>query len=158
MRIGFLLALALLASAADTARVAAQSYGIVCRGGPAMRLVPEIDGGTSRLLLRFARGTRPAVQGVDPGTCAWQDRGVRTSEPAVLCFGRIDSVSLEIAGNRSVANLRIRAYAGGVPVIFWEDGERPDGASVQISSSEAQYYRAQYNAAGRCLLVTHVGT
>lgn len=32
----------------------------------------------------FKRATKPATQGVDPGTCAWQDRGLYADEPAMI--------------------------------------------------------------------------
>jgi hypothetical protein len=152
-----LTALALFAGHGRAAE-AQTSYGIVCRGGPAMRLAPEVKAGASRVLLRFNRGSRAAVQGVDPGTCAWQDRGVRESEPAALCFVGVDYTGFETSGARQTPYLRVQARAGTGSVIFWEGGERPDGAAVQISSPDAQYYRAYNDPAGGCLRVTHVGT
>lgn len=153
-------AAALLALAAmHPARAAAQiSYPLVCRGGPGLRLAPEVSGGTSRLLLRFTRGRRGAVGGaLDPGTCAWQDRGVRDSQPAVLCFGPVTHLSFEMASGREIAWLRAQV-AGSAPVIFWEGGERPDGTAYQPSNpAEIQYYRAYHDAAHACLAVTHVG-
>lgn len=32
----------------------------------------------------FKRATKPATQGVDPGTCAWNDRAVYQDEPAIM--------------------------------------------------------------------------
>lgn len=32
----------------------------------------------------FKRATKPATQGVDPGTCAWDDRGLYNDEPTIL--------------------------------------------------------------------------
>lgn len=160
MRIRFLLAFAALAAAcALPAPLPAQtSYPIVCRGGPAMRLEVEVKPGTaSRVLLRFTRASRAAITGVDAGTCAWQDRGMRTSEPAVLCFAGADYVGFQVTGTRELPYLRLRTLAGATPIIFWEGGERPDGVAVRIGAGEAQYYRARYHAAGGCLLVTRAG-
>lgn len=32
----------------------------------------------------FKRATKPATQGVDPGTCAWNDRGLYQDEPTIM--------------------------------------------------------------------------
>ena len=32
----------------------------------------------------FRPATRPATEGVDPGTCAWQDRAFRDGEPTIV--------------------------------------------------------------------------
>jgi hypothetical protein len=45
----------------------------------------------------FQRGTRPATAGgVDAGTCAWMDRGIRPDEPNEVCFGRSYQATLEL--------------------------------------------------------------
>jgi hypothetical protein len=158
--VGFVLVViaALIASRAS----AQQSYSLVCRGGPAMRLTPEVSIGVTSAgsaVVKFTRGGRGAVHGVDPGTCAWQDRGISGAEPAALCFARVDLVSLEISGAREVAWLRVRAWVGSQPGIFWEGGERPDGAAFRLSDSGEHWYFRAYNDATRgCLLVTHIGT
>lgn len=70
---------------ASEAKAEPQSYALVCRGGNFdYALKPEEDS----LFIRFRRGTKPANQGVDSGTCAWRDRGVSTNEPDKIChFG-----------------------------------------------------------------------
>jgi hypothetical protein len=142
-------------------RAAAQSYPLVCRGGAALRLAPEANvSGTpsTRLLVRFVRGNRGAVLGVDPGTCAWQDRGLNTAEPSALCFARMDHVSFEMTAAREVTSLRVRAYAGDRSVIFWEAGERPDGAAFRLGDSGEHWYLRAYTDSSRgCLMVTQLG-
>lgn len=135
------------------------SYPIVCRGGPGMRLAPEMASASpGRLLVRFNRGGRGAVHGVDAGSCAWQDRGIAAAEPAALCFARIDHLSLEMSAAREVTSLRARGWAGDRSVIFWEGGERPDGAAFRLGDQSAHWYFRAYNDASRgCLLVTQVG-
>ena len=135
------------------------SYALVCRGGPAVTMTTHAGTSATRLHVRFAPGRRPAVEGVDPGTCAWQDRGLLATESSTLCFARVDTVMFEMAGTRAVAWMRVQANVNLMPVIFWEGGERPGGAAIRISSNEAQYYRAYStsHSGARCLMVTHVG-
>jgi len=157
----FLATLTLLAlPLSRPAALAAQaSYPLVCRGGAGLKLAPEVGPGTaSSVRLRFTRGRQGAVGGVEPGSCAWQDRGVRDSEPAVLCFGPVQRLSLETAGGRELAWYRVRASGGDAAVVFWEGGERPDGIAYQPgNAAEYEYYRAYHDAARSCLAVTHVG-
>jgi hypothetical protein len=154
-----MLTLLALSLSAPSTLSAQASYPLVCRGGAGLRLAPEVGSGTaSSVRLRFTRGRQGAVVGVEPGTCAWQDRGVREPEPAVLCFGPVQHLSFESAGGRELAWIRVQASGGDAPVIFWEGGERPDGVAYQPSNSgEYEYYRARYDASRSCLAVTHVG-
>ena len=152
-----------MASAARTPALAAQtSYPLICRGGPTLRLsvemAAEVAAGATRLGLRFARASHGAVGGVEPGTCAWQDRGVRDSEPAVLCLGPAQNLGFQMAAGREMAWIRARVTVGGTPLIFWEGGERPDGAAYQPSNAgELQYYRARHDPSRACLAVTQLG-
>ena len=161
LRLAALSAALLMISAARAPSLVAQtSYPLICRGGPGLRLAPQAGtAGPSRLLLRFNRGRRGAVAGVEPGTCAWQDRGVGEAEPAVRCFGPVQHLSFEMAaGGREMAWLRAQASIAGVSLIFWEGGERPDGIAYQPSNpAEHEYFRAYHDAAHACLAVTHVG-
>ena len=85
-----ILVLAIIAAAFGTAPEAKAdptSYALVCRGGSFdYALKPEEDS----LFIRFRRGTKPANQGVDSGTCAWRDRGVSSNEPDKICHFGID--------------------------------------------------------------------
>jgi len=145
-----------------TSSLQGQSYALVCRGGPAMRINPQVSVGPSAnasVMVKFTRGTRGAVHGVDAGTCAWQDRGISGAEPASLCFARIDHVGFEMTGTREVPWLRVRAWAGTQSGIFWEGGERPDGAAFRLSDSGEHWYFRAYNEPSRgCLMVTQIGT
>ena len=80
---------AILGSQSD---VLAQSYPFVCRGPL------TVEFGQNRLptlKMTFARGRKPATQGVEPGTCAWMDRGVRSTEPDCLQHSPSD-VSVQV--------------------------------------------------------------
>ena len=159
-RFAAFLVLALITPMLRPAPLAAQTaYPLICRGGPGLRVAPEVGSGTATVVrLKFTRGMRAAATGVEPGTCAWQDRGVRTNEPAALCFAPVQHLSFETAGGREIAWLRLQASGGNAPVIFWEGGERPDGIAYQPSNAaEYEYYRAYHDPSRACLAVNHVG-
>jgi hypothetical protein len=61
--------------------VPAQSYPLVCRGPLTVEFGQNHQ---PTLIMRFGQGRKPATQGVEPGTCAWMDRGVRSNEPDCL--------------------------------------------------------------------------
>jgi len=57
------------------------TYTLACRGP----LNVEIGLNFSPpVTMQFRRGRKPATSGVDPGTCAWMDRGVSDREPECL--------------------------------------------------------------------------
>ena len=108
--------------------------------------------------MRFVRATRGAALGVEAGTCAWQDRGIAPAEPAAMCFQRVGHLSFDLSGSGALGWLRLSVWGGDAPVIFWEGGERPDGAAFRLGNTgELQYYRAYQDASRGCLLVTRVG-
>ena len=76
------LALAPLPAAAQTA------YPLTCVFAADQTVVinPSLPRPTTDLVVRFSfrPATRPATEGVDPGTCAWQDRGFRDGEPTMV--------------------------------------------------------------------------
>lgn len=65
----------------SAARGTAESYPLVCRGGggSVAGIAPE-----RQLVFKFARGTKPAGEGLAPGECSWLDRGMREGEPDSL--------------------------------------------------------------------------
>ncbi|MFL5538297.1 MAG: hypothetical protein ACJ8J0_04865 [Longimicrobiaceae bacterium] len=155
----FLAMLALSALPRPSSLAAQTSYPLICRGGAGLRLASEVGStGASVVRLRFNRARQGAVAGVEPGTCAWQDRGVRESEPAVLCFAPAQHLSFELANAKEIAWMRVQAAGGNAPVIFWEGGERPGGFAYQPgNAAEYEYYRAYHDPTRSCLAVTHVG-
>jgi len=56
-----------------------QSYPLICRGGGS--LVTGAAPGDENIGFTFARGTKPAGEGLAPGECSWTDRGMYSSEP-----------------------------------------------------------------------------
>jgi hypothetical protein len=56
-----------------------QTYPLVCRGGGS--LVAGVAPGDRNIGFTFARGTKPAGEGLAPGECSWADRGMYSSEP-----------------------------------------------------------------------------
>lgn len=76
------LALAPLPAAAQTA------YPLTCvfAAGQTVGINPSLPRPTTELVVGFGfrPATRPATEGVDPGTCAWQDRAFRPGEPTIV--------------------------------------------------------------------------
>src|SRR5438105_1246944 len=56
-----------------------EDYSLVCRGGPSMVIGPAP--GVSNIGFTFTRGTKPAREGLAPGECSWEDRGMHPNEP-----------------------------------------------------------------------------
>lgn len=56
-----------------------QNYPLICRGGGG--LVTGAAPGEENIGFTFARGTKPAGEGLAPGECSWTDRGMFASEP-----------------------------------------------------------------------------
>ena len=67
--------------------VLAQSYPFVCRGPLTIEFGQNHQ---PTLMMHFARGRKPATEGVEPGTCAWMDRAVRSNEPTCLAHSPKD--------------------------------------------------------------------
>lgn len=83
-----LICLSAFAVAASVQHGSAQeSYPLLCRGGGGMgfEAAPGNEQHTFNILgLFFAKGTRPAGLGLDPGQCSWLDRGMGDDEPDIL--------------------------------------------------------------------------
>jgi hypothetical protein len=74
-------------------------YELICHGGAGYHL--DIYKGTSTrfgpnapilnnyVILWFNKGTKPVVQGLNPGECTWADRGMRSEEPGALCMENV---------------------------------------------------------------------
>jgi len=82
-----MLGLALTILLSSTLAVGARSYPIVCRGGGTMRFKVISDSAGKRVLIWFKGATTGAGTGgtLEPGQCAWVDRGLAPSEPETLC-------------------------------------------------------------------------
>jgi hypothetical protein len=57
------------------------SYPLACRGPLTVEFGQDHQ---PTLTMTFVKGRKAATEGVEPGTCAWMDRGVRTNEPTCL--------------------------------------------------------------------------
>jgi hypothetical protein len=64
------------------------AYPLTCvfEAGQTVGISPSLSRPTTDLTVGFAfrAATKPAAEGVDPGTCAWQDRGFRPGEPTTV--------------------------------------------------------------------------
>ena len=70
------------------------TYPLVCRGTEALK-VSDVDGpvGFRWVGFTFIPGTKPANDGLLPGQCSWQDRGMRAGEPGRLAQPIEDAVA-----------------------------------------------------------------
>ena len=58
---------------------AQQSYRLVCRGSANLPI--GTAPGEGNIGFAFTRGTKPASQGLAPGECSWENRGMHADEP-----------------------------------------------------------------------------
>lgn len=87
MRKSVILAGIVAATLGSQSDVRAQSYPFVCRGPLTVEFGQNEQ---PTLIMTFARARKPATEGVDPGTCAWMDRAVRSDEPTCLAHSPRD--------------------------------------------------------------------
>jgi hypothetical protein len=74
----------------------AQSYPLTCQIGTMNQVLMDIVDGWGGIY--FTKSTRPASSGLSPGQCGWNDRGMLTSEPALLCFQGIGISNITLKG------------------------------------------------------------
>ena len=117
----------------------AESYTLVCRGGDLRRAVYR--GETDRIDMDFRRGTRAASLGVDPGHCAWIDRGLTNAEPATVCHANVDAKTV------SWSNQGARLVVKAVNAPYFD---------FIYDSSRVFTFQA-YNDTRGCLVVTRLG-
>lgn len=70
-----------------TLAFAQTSYPMTCvfDGSQNVSITPSLTAARKLVVsFSFKRATKPATQGVDPGTCAWQDRGLYADEPTIM--------------------------------------------------------------------------
>ena len=88
---------------------AEQSYQLTCRGGGTMTASAFGATGGSSAQISFTRGTRAAPEGINPGSCTWSDRGMRSNEPNLIChtvLNRWPSVTWDVK-SRSIRNVQL---------------------------------------------------
>src|SRR5260370_14405171 len=82
---------------------APEDYPLVCRG--AVSLVIGIAPGERNIGFTFTRGTKPAGEGLAPGECSWEDRGMYPNEPdRVSQHVEEGSESLKVGGTLAPEN------------------------------------------------------
>ena len=80
-----------------------EDYPLVCRGGGS--LVIGIAPGERNIGFTFTRGTKPASEGLAPGECSWEDRGMYPNEPdRVSQHVEEGSNSLKVGGTLAPEN------------------------------------------------------
>ena len=66
---------------AEGIAVTPRTYPLVCRGSKDVTIEVTIG---KTLALKFKKGSAPAGDGLAPGECSWQDRGINAAEPNQL--------------------------------------------------------------------------
>jgi hypothetical protein len=80
-----------------------EDYPLVCRGGGS--LVTGIAPGERNIGFTFTRGTKSAREGLAPGECSWEDRGMYPNEPdRVSQHVEEGSESLKVGGTLAPEN------------------------------------------------------
>ena len=64
----------------------ANAWDLICRGGTGNVITYSTWGTGNSLVLHFAKSDRPAGDGLNPGFCAWPDRGMWSFEPKQICL------------------------------------------------------------------------
>jgi hypothetical protein len=70
----------------------AQTYPLVCKAGSNMILSVGFVSDRNFAVVTFKPSNAPSSAGVQPGYCAWSDRGWRTGEPTNLYFPDVGRV------------------------------------------------------------------
>lgn len=128
-----------------------KGYPLMCKGGGdyTIQMLSGVEN-ASPMNYTFKKGSRAATAGLQPGECAWMDRGFRGNEPAVISF--------DFKGVR--ANTNIRRTNGTVNPYFQYAGSNPGKGQLQniimkiIGGGEFQVY---VYSDGRVLKVTKIG-
>lgn len=119
------------------------SYPLTCRGGGNGNAGIYGNATGASVQFTFVRGTSAAHEGVNPGECTWSDRGMRSTEPNLVCHtvtNQYPKVSWNIRG-RTVTNARVGQL------------------SYIDSLTYSNFYQIfqVYNDGSGCLMVTRVG-
>src|SRR6266851_3415866 len=98
--VGMVAAIVQVWSGSEAARMQ-QSYALVCRGSANLEIGIAPNEGNIGFV--FTRGAKPASQGLVPGECSWEDRGVRAEEPNRLSQ-HVEPNSPSLRGNLAPEN------------------------------------------------------
>src|SRR5260370_14649858 len=111
---------------------APEDYPLVCRGGGS--LVIGIAPGERNIGFTFARGTKPAGEGLAPGECSWKDRGMYPNEPdRVSQHVEEGSESLKVGGTLAPENRWYEELHS--PDKYWTFMVSNNGAGQLIATS-----------------------
>ena len=134
-----------------------QSYPLICRGGPSMRIVTSHDvpdGVTARqntMRVFFRAGAAPGNPG--PGECVWMDRGLRPGEPENFWIRGDVEFAFQVMGdgrlNREGRDWRLSAEGSGAEAAGWN-------RIVRAVLAGGTFTLDVYNADGRTMAVTRL--
>jgi hypothetical protein len=143
---------------------AQQSFPMVCRGGPEMRIVVNHDvdamgvpGATAMFVYFRPAAVAAGVTAPGPGECVWIDRTLRPGEPSVLW---IRSPTIEFSF-QVMGDGRIAVDATGHRLNVEGATISPEAANWQYvvdGVMRGQLFTVQvYNADGRVMAITAIG-
>jgi hypothetical protein len=142
----------------------AQSYPLMCRGGPDMRLAVSHDvdaagvPGATAIFVHFRAAAQAAsVSPPGPGECVWMDRTFRPGEPEVL-WVKSDAIefAFQVTGDRRIVvdSTGPRLNVEGASI----SAEAQNWQSVIDGVLRGQVFTVQaYNADGRVMAITGFG-
>lgn len=151
------------------------TYSLACRGP----LNVQIGLNSSPpVTMEFRKGRKPATSGVDPGTCAWMDRGISDREPSCLqhyasgVWVRVTTPPPSPVSSKlregMIVERRVGEVTKGAPAPSAPPAPPPGPPTVQLggeeyinyiatSSDKVAYFRAFSVPGQSCFMVERTG-
>ena len=142
MKFVSLIAGVLLWTAASLAN-AATSYPLTCRGGGTIGLVAQ----TKKAVMYFGKSGQLAGAGLQPGQCAFADRGVSAAEPPCLDQANVNAVAWITGGNVPSATAATSTH-------FQPNDTRTQWMRKLLSNTNYQTFYVFNPGNGACFTVT----
>ncbi len=132
----------------------AASYMLTCQIGP-MNLVRlnfqgGVPGGIGYTDVNFRKANGPASSGLQPGQCAWPDRGMNANEPSWLCAPARGTMGVNTIAFRGTTVTQV-TYVGGGNALLQTALYGP----TQLMN--IYVYSENVLEPGGCLIVDHFG-
>jgi hypothetical protein len=135
---------------------ATQSYMLTCQIGPmnTVRLDFEggVPGGFGYTDVNFQKASGPASSGLQPGQCAWPDRGMNANEPSWLCAQARGTLGLNTVTFRGTTVTQVTYIGGGNALLQAVLHGPTQLMNIYVYSGPGTYY-----GPGPCLFVDHFG-
>jgi hypothetical protein len=151
------LMMAVLGTAMLAPTAMAESYPLICRGGPSMRIttahdVPDgVRTGDNSMVVYFRAARMAANPG--PGECVWMDRAFRPGEPESFTLKGPVEFSFQVYGNGQIARdgsgWRLNPEGSGAQANDWRQ--------IVNAVLNGGVFTVQVYSAGSTMVVTRVG-